>query len=69
MSRTIVVYLFIAEGLRYLVQVEGRGGQAFAIAVAVNRSVYVADAHPVTPWRQIATLSGRMSSGCRAPQE
>ncbi len=33
---TIVVYLFIAEGLRYLWEVEGRGGQAFAIGVVLT---------------------------------
>ncbi len=30
---TVAVYLFIAEGLRYLWEAEGRGGQAFVIAV------------------------------------
>jgi hypothetical protein len=30
---TIAMYLFIVEGLRYLWDAEGRGGQAFAIAV------------------------------------
>ncbi len=32
----IAMYLFIVEGLRYLWDVEGRGGQAFAIAVLLT---------------------------------
>ncbi len=33
---TIAVYLFIVEGLRYLWDGEGRGGQAFAIAILLT---------------------------------